>query len=117
MAIARSKPGTPLAQRIRQNVVVDDNGCWVWLGATNRDGYGIIKVNGRCELVHRVAFEVFVGPLSQCANWAATEPPVLDHLCKNRTCCHWRHTDPVTQEENVRRGDSPVGAIMRRRAR
>jgi hypothetical protein len=32
----------------------------------------------------------------------------LDHLCRNRRCCNPDHLEPVTSDENKRRGYSPA---------
>ena len=74
-----------------------NGGCWVWLGYLMPEGYGQFGVGHRkIRLTHRLAYEHFVGPI-----------PVglqLDHLCRNRRCCNPNHLEPVTQEENRRRG-------------
>src|SRR5215471_5089033 len=51
------------------NVVCGEGGCWVWIGPTVRDGYGYIRIavnsrnKTRLMTTHRVAFEVFKGPI------------------------------------------------------
>jgi hypothetical protein len=71
--------------------------CWNWRGGLNSSGYGSIGVGGRVVLVHRWAYEHFVGPI----------PPGLqiDHLCRNRRCANPAHLEPVTASENCRRGE------------
>jgi hypothetical protein len=55
-----------------------------------------MSVEGRMRLVHRLAWEIVVGPI---------EPGLeIDHLCRNRVCLNPAHLEPVTKEENVRRG-------------
>lgn len=87
----------PVIERLLRRVVVDSNGCWNWTGATDAHGYGQISRGGREGMVktHRVTYFCFVGP---------TELG-LDHLCRNRACCNPSHLEPVSQGENVRRGD------------
>lgn len=75
------------------------SGCWLWLGAT-RGGYGRIKMGGRKgEFVsaHRLSYELHVGPIPEGLQ--------LDHLCRNRTCVNPHHLEPVTLQENLRRGE------------
>lgn len=76
---------------------VDCGGCWMWVGAATRQGYGQINVQGRMAYAHRVSYEMAVGPI-----------PVglqIDHLCRNRRCVNPDHLEPVTRRENILRGD------------
>ncbi|MEU6725528.1 HNH endonuclease signature motif containing protein [Nonomuraea wenchangensis] len=60
--------------------VVD--GCWVWQGAIKSRGYGEITI-GRARLVHRVSWEVFVGPIPD-GRWVL-------HRCDNPPCFNPAH--------------------------
>lgn len=86
-----------LATRIR----IEENGCWTWLGAKSRGGYGNMDWKGsgvpNTTVVHRIVWFWTHGKF----------PPAglqLDHLCRNRACCNPDHLEPVTQLENYRRG-------------
>ncbi len=72
------------------------NGCIYFTGHINRDGYGTLSRDGRTIKAHRAAYEHFVGPIP--------EGMELDHLCRNRQCCNVAHLEPVTHDENMRRG-------------
>ena len=74
--------------------------CTVWIGATNSKGYGLIAVNGRIELAHRVAWEAENGPIP--------DGMVIDHLCRVRNCVRVSHLELVTSPENTRRGRAVV---------
>lgn len=73
--------------------------CWLWQGAIS-SGYGRVRWDGRDQAVHRVVYELLVGPIP-----AGLE---LDHLCRNRPCCNPRHLEPVTGRVNKLRGESPA---------
>jgi hypothetical protein len=79
--------------------------CKLWTGARTNKGYGNIEIDGKAHYTHRVSYAMEHGGIE--------EGKVLDHLCKRRHCGEPLHLDPVTMAENTRRGDSPVGAIMR----
>ena len=81
----------PLAERFRMYVEKTPT-CWVWT-ANRPDGrYGHLKFKGRTYLAHRVAYELFVGPipagswvLHHCDNPAGTASQnVLDKIYKRR---------------------------------
>lgn len=89
----------PVLYRIADRVALTDSGCLVWLGSINPYGYGQVQVGRRGEgvrQVHRVLYEKVHGPVP-----AGME---LDHLCRNRVCCHPDHLEPVTRLENILRG-------------
>jgi hypothetical protein len=87
---------TPLLDRMADKFTVGD-GCWEWGGAKS-DGYGQIRSGGRGPLLkaHTVMYELLVGPVP--------EGLMLDHLCRHRGCVRPDHLEPVTNQENARRG-------------
>jgi len=72
--------------------------CWLWTACKDRDGYGIFYYNGTNYRAHRMAYELIVGPIP--------EGLTIDHLCRVRACVNPDHLEPVTQRENVLRGDT-----------
>ena len=87
----------PAPERFWQKVDVGHPlGCWEWLGAKAR-GYGHFNAGDkRYTSAHRWAFETLRGTIPDGLQ--------LDHLCRNRSCVNPDHLEPVTQEENIRRG-------------
>ena len=72
--------------------------CWLWTAGCGSDGYGRLYVAGRHVLAHRFAYELLVGPIPEGLQ--------IDHLCRVRLCVNPAHMEPVTQQENIRRGES-----------
>lgn len=71
--------------------------CWVYTGAKKappRGGYGHAKVNGRTVRVHRYVYGELIQP----------PPPLLDHLCRVRSCFHPNHLQDSTVQENTKKG-------------
>ena len=89
--------GTPI-ERFMLKVRQGENWCFFWTASTNGTGYGLFTVNGRMVMAHRWAYEYFKGPIPDGLQ--------LDHLCRNRNCVNPAHLEPVTQRENLLRGES-----------
>lgn len=70
--------------------------CIEWPGARTQAGYGIVNHAGAQDYTHRAAYRFFVGPIPEGLE--------LDHLCRNRACFNPEHLEPVTHQENMRRG-------------
>ena len=78
------------------NQVKEIDGCWIWQGYLNDDGYGRLRWKSRLILAHVLAYNLKVG-----------EVPIgleLDHTCRNRACVNVKHLEPVTHKENMCRG-------------
>jgi len=88
--------GTPGERLLLGHSIDQASGCWNWTKHLDKDGYGILKVNGRDTKAHRFSYEHYVGPIS--------EGLVIDHLCRNRKCVNPNHLEPVTPRTNVLRG-------------
>lgn len=85
---------TTLQSRIKANVVIDENGCWVWQAGGRGEGYGAISIGGKVVNAHRAAYIAFHGPI----------PAGLDvlHECDNRPCCNPDHLVVGTRQKNNR---------------
>jgi len=80
--------------------------CWIWTGAKANTGYGQLSVDGHPTYVHRLAYELLVGPIP--------DGLTIDHLCRIRACCCPGHLEAISLSENKRRGMSPAAINARR---
>lgn len=96
----RGRPSRdPPDKRFMAKVSVVDGECWEWTAYIDRKGYGVFGIDSR-NLVkaHRYSYELHVGPIPHGMQ--------LDHLCRVRHCVNPAHLEPVTNRENVIRGNN-----------
>lgn len=86
-------------------VIPQGPGCWIWVRRNNGIGYGNITWGGAQQYAHRVAYEMFVGPIPAGLT--------IDHLCRTPACVNPRHLEAVTKRENTLRGNSPAALHAR----
>ncbi|MCC7348352.1 MAG: HNH endonuclease [Variibacter sp.] len=93
--------------RIQQPFIVDEaSGCWLWIAAKDRDGYGASYWDGKVRRAHRDYYERLVGPIPKGM--------VLDHRCPsgpNKACINPAHMAICTPEENTRRHFARMRAL------
>ena len=70
------------------------NDCWLWTACKNRRGYGEFQFNGKRTHAHRVAYQLFVGPIPEGYH--------VDHMCKNKACVRPDHLQVLTHFESTR---------------
>ena len=87
---------TPVAGRLHMFEQGDPGECWLWRGATNKNGYGIVGSKGSVVLAHRAVYQELVGPIEAGMT--------LDHLCANKLCVNPSHLEPCSRRENMFRG-------------
>jgi hypothetical protein len=85
----------PTIARLAEASVRDDSGCALFTGYLDKQGYGRILHDGEKRLVHRVAYELCIGPIPDGYE--------VDHLCGIRNCVNPAHLEAVTAIENTRR--------------
>lgn len=90
----------------------DPEGCWLWTGAPNVQGYGELRID-RTTLIsaHRLAYMLLVGPIPEalvvshaCHDRDLSCP---GNKCGHRLCVNVGHLAPMTDAENTRAGRTP----------
>lgn len=99
-----------LPANIAKRLFITADGCWLFTGATQTNGYGSAAIGdrGRTGLVHRIAYEAAYGPIPDgltvdhlCHGWDRECPGGKG--CAHRRCCNPAHLEAVAIVENVRR--------------
>lgn len=69
-------------------------GCWLWIGAKNRAGYGHLIRAGRTVSAHRYVWEYINGPLSDSTVFVC-------HRCDVPSCVNPAHLFLGTRNDNM----------------
>lgn len=85
----RARYGKPFASFIEKA----DNGCLIWTGTKDKDGYGRRGARIGEKRAHRYAYAEANGPIPKGA--------VVRHECDNPACCNPAHMALGTQSDNI----------------
>lgn len=82
----------PLRDRLMAKVIMSENGCWLWSGLRNSYGYAMLWREGKAVRAHRVAYEIFKGPVA--------DDLVVCHTCDAPECVNPDHLFIGTRKDN-----------------
>ena len=69
------------------------NFCWLWIGATNEDGYGRVYFRKRNWPIHKMIYTIFIGEVPKGM--------ILHHKCQIHSCVNPNHLEPKTQHAHL----------------
>ena len=90
--ILRNRHNEP--KDLLERYIIDGKGCWLVQGGLTSNGYARIRINKVARLAHRVAYELFYGPIP--------EKMQVNHHCDVRHCINPKHLFLGTQSDNMR---------------
>ena len=73
--------------------ISSQEGCWLWTGSLNKEGYGQFWLNGTMKRAHRLSYELTGQPIP--------EGHFIRHKCKPKNCINPEHLEPGTPAENT----------------
>jgi len=87
-------PKVSLLDRVLLRSRLDSqSGCWIFAGAIDSGGYGMVRRLGVNYRAHAVTYRHLHGDPA---------PLVIDHLCRRRACCNPDHLEAVPNGVNSR---------------
>lgn len=81
-------------RKLDQFSVDPETGCWNWLLAIGKSGYGVVSVKNRQQLAHRWMYERHRGPIPDGHD--------IHHECENKECVNPDHLTPLSKTEHNR---------------
>jgi hypothetical protein len=83
----------PFMRFLKSVTECPSTGCWLWDGGVHKNGYGVIKVFGKMEFAHRLAYSLYNGPIPQGQE--------VMHSCDVKHCVNPDHLTSGTHAQNM----------------
>ena len=87
-----------------ENKITKKGSCWVWNGEKFRSGYGRIRIHWKKYTLHRVVFELYIGPIPKGL--------CVLHKCDNKPCINPEHLFLGTKADNAHDRDRKGRTIL-----
>lgn len=78
------------------------DGCYLWQGKLDKDGYGMFYFRKKNRRAHRVGYFSKKGPIEKGL--------VIGHSCRNRSCVKPEHLQAITARQNALENSESVAA-------
>lgn len=78
---------------VEANTTKNQNGCWNWNGAKDKNGYGAVRFLHARDKAHRIAWKLFRGPIP--------EEMCICHACDNPSCVNPVHLFVGSKSDNM----------------
>lgn len=92
--VCTMKPSRILSKHDLEQMYIPEpnSGCWLWLLATNANGYGVVHFRGASRLAHRVSMLLFRGEVP--------DGMAVLHQCDTPSCVNPDHLRFGTMQDN-----------------
>ena len=82
-----------MKEKINENIIINENECWLWQGSRHRQGYGNLSYKRVPSLAHRVSWMIYKGEIPEGIK--------VCHKCDVTRCVNPEHLFLGTQKDNV----------------
>lgn len=99
-------------EQLRARCLVTSAGCWLWQGAVQSSGYGILRFRGRVVLAHRLSLTLKLYRQGRAigGKYACHQCHRLGAPSDNKLCVNPDHLHAGTQSTNMRQWHRRRGA-------